>query len=181
MVMRLVPPTKVPKVPPMKLAKKMIDRKGTDLYNAPIQPQLLRKYISYAKQIKPVLTEEAMNRIQDFYLQMRTTDSKESPVTITARQLESLIRLTEARAKVSMRKEISIDDAQAAILLMKKSLEQVGIDTSSGKMDIDLIMTGTPKSLRDKLQAVITILAEVEKVLDFGLKDIKIRDPLKVG
>ena len=129
----------------------------------PIPPNLLRKYIGYAKHIKPILTDDAMKRLQDFYLQMRTTESRESPIAITARQLEALIRLSEARAKAAMRNEITVEDAQAAILLMKKSLEQVGIDTSSGKIDIDLIMTGKPKSLRDKLQVVISTLVEAEK------------------
>jgi len=46
---------------------------------------------------------------------------------------------------------------------MKRSLEEVGIDLSSYKFDIDIIMTGKPKSLRDKLQAVLSLLAEMEK------------------
>jgi len=144
----------------------MLHRSGASPIEPPIAPFQFRKYISYAKQIRPVLTEHAMKRLQDFYLQMRTVESRESPIAITARQLESLIRLAEARAKAVLRKEITVEDAQAAILLMKKSLEQVGIDISSGKIDIDLIMTGTPKSLRDKLQVVMSILMEVEKTQD---------------
>ncbi len=46
---------------------------------------------------------------------------------------------------------------------MKKSLEEVGIDLSSYKMDIDLIMTGKPKSVRDKMQVVISTLMKMEK------------------
>jgi replicative DNA helicase Mcm len=131
---------------------------------APIPPALLRKYISYAKQFKPVLTNETMARIQDFYIQMRTTESRESPIAITARQLEALVRLAEARARVAMRKEIAIEDAQAAILLMQKSMQQVGVDMTTGRIDIDLIMTGKPKSLRDKLQLILSTIVEAEKV-----------------
>jgi replicative DNA helicase Mcm len=47
--------------------------------------------------------------------------------------------------------------------MMKKSLEEVGIDLSSYKMDIDIIMTGKPKSVRDKLQVVLSTLMEMEK------------------
>jgi replicative DNA helicase Mcm len=46
---------------------------------------------------------------------------------------------------------------------MKRSLEEVGIDLSSYKFDIDLIMTGKPKSLRDKLQTLLSVLTEMEK------------------
>jgi replicative DNA helicase Mcm len=140
-----------------------LHKTGVAPVELPIPPQMLRKYISYAKQIKPVLTDEAMKRLKDFYLQMRTTESRETPIAITARQLESLIRLSEARARVAMRREVNVEDAQAAIILMKKSLEQVGIDMASGKFDIDIIMTGRPKSIRDKLQAVISIIVEAEK------------------
>jgi replicative DNA helicase Mcm len=95
---------------------------------------------------------------------MRSVSETEgSPVAITARQLESLIRLAEARARASLRNEVLVEDAEAAINIMKRSLEEVGIDLSSYKFDIDLIMTGKPKSLRDKLQTVLSVLAEMEK------------------
>ncbi len=141
----------------------VLHKTGAAQTEAPILPQLLRKYISYAKQFKPVLTDDAATRLQDFYLKMRTSESKESPVAITARQLESLVRVAEARAKVAMRREILVEDAQAAILLMQQSMQQVGIDVTTGKMDIDLIMTGKPKSLRDKLQLIITVIVEAER------------------
>jgi len=65
---------------------------------------------------------------------MRTRETRESPVAITARQLESLVRLAEARAKVACRKVVTVEDAQAAILLMQKSLRQVGIDVTTGRL-----------------------------------------------
>jgi replicative DNA helicase Mcm len=135
---------------------------------APLEPpvplQLLKKYIAYAKQIDPVLTDDAARRLQEFYLQMRTSESRESPVAITARQLESLVRLAEARARAACKKEVTVEDAQAAILLMQKSLRQVGIDLTTGRIDIDIIMTGTPKSVRDRLQVVLSIIVEGEKM-----------------
>lgn len=142
----------------------VLHKTGVAPVEAPVPPQMLKKYVSYAKQIRPLLTDEAMKRFEDFYIQMRTTESRDSPIAITARQLESLIRLSEARARVALRKEVLVEDAQAAILLMRKSLEQVGIDVSgSGKIDIDIIMTGKPKSLRDKLQVVLSSIVEAEK------------------
>jgi len=141
-----------------------IHRKGLSPVEPPIPLELLRKYISYAKTIKPVLTNEALQRLKDFYLAMRSaSESEGSPIAITARQLESLIRLAEARARAALRTEVLAEDAEAAINIMKRSLEEVGIDLSSYKIDIDLIMTGKPKSLRDKLQVLLFVLAEMEK------------------
>ncbi len=140
-----------------------LHRTGTAKVETPIQPQLLRKYISYAKQFKPTLTDEAAMRLQDFYLQMRTSESRETPIAITARQLEALVRLAEARARVALRKEITVEDAQAAVLLAQMSMQQVGIDVTTGKMDIDIIMTGKPKSLRDKLQLILAVIVDAEK------------------
>ncbi|MEM3010354.1 MAG: minichromosome maintenance protein MCM [Candidatus Bathyarchaeia archaeon] len=130
----------------------------------PIPPDLLRKYISYAKNIKSTLTEEALRRLGNFYLEMRAASETEgTPIAITARQLESLVRLAEARARAALRKEVLAEDAEAAIAIMKKSLEEVGIDISSGKIDIDSIMTGKPKSLRDKLQLILNMIMELER------------------
>jgi replicative DNA helicase Mcm len=141
-----------------------IHRKGLSPVEPPIQVELLRKYITYAKGIRPALTQEAIQRLKDFYLAMRSASETEgSPVAITARQLESLVRIAEARARSALRKEVSAEDAEAAVAMMKRSLEEVGIDLSSYKMDIDIIMTGKPKSVRDKLQTVLSTLMELEK------------------
>jgi replicative DNA helicase Mcm len=141
-----------------------IHKKGLNPVEPPIPLELLRKYVSYAKGIKPILTQEALQRLKDFYLAMRSvSESEESPVSITARQLESLVRIAEARARVALRKEVTAEDAEAAIAIVKRSLEEVGIDLSSYKIDIDTIMTGKPKSVRDKLQTVLSTLMEMEK------------------
>ncbi|MDH5459675.1 MAG: minichromosome maintenance protein MCM [Candidatus Bathyarchaeota archaeon] len=141
-----------------------IHRRGSSPVEPPIPTELLRKYIGYAKGIKPVLTKEAIQRLKDFYMAMRSASETEgSPVAITARQLESLVRTAEARARLALRKKISTEDAEAAIALMNRSLEEVGIDVSSSKFDIDLIMTGKPKSLRDKLQTVLSTIMEMQR------------------
>ena len=141
-----------------------IHRKGLSPIEPPITSELLRRYVSYAKGIKPILTKEALQRLKDFYLAMRSaSESEGSPVAITARQLESLVRIAEARARVALRKEVIAEDAEAAIGIMKRSLEEVGIDLSSYKFDIDILMTGKPKSVRDKLQTVLSTLIEMER------------------
>ncbi len=142
-----------------------IHRRGVSPVEAQVDVELLRKYVSFAKGIKPVLSNEAAKQLSDFYLAMRAASETEgSPVAITARQLESLVRISEARARVALRKEVTAEDAGAAINIMKRSLEEVGIDLSSYKVDIDLIMTGRPKSMRDRLHIILSALMDMEKV-----------------
>ena len=141
-----------------------LHRTGAVPVEPPVPPDLLRKYISYARNFKPVLSKEALERLRDFYLDMRSASEVEgTPIAITARQLESTVRLAEARARVAFQKEVLAEDAQAAITIMKRSLEEVGIDISSQKIDIDIIMTGKPKSLRDKLGVVLSTIISMEK------------------
>jgi len=149
-----------------KMTEHILDlhKRGTALVESPISASLLRKYISYTKNIKPQLTEDALTRLKDFYLEMRSASETEgTPIAITARQLESLVRIAEARARVAFRKQILAEDAEAAIRIMGMSLKEVGIDVTSGKQDIDIIMTGRPKSLRDRLQVILGKIIEMEK------------------
>jgi len=147
-----------------------LHRKGSSPIEPPISVDLLRKYISYAKSVRPVLTQDALKRLNDFYLAMRAASETEgSPVAITARQLESLVRTAEARARAALRKEVLAEDAEAAVAIMKRSLEEVGIDLSSYKIDIDIIMTGKSKSMRDRLQTILGTLLELEK--DTGMAE----------
>jgi replicative DNA helicase Mcm len=149
-----------------------IHRRGISPVESQVDVELLRKYVSYAKTVKPELSMDALNKLSDFYLAMRSaSESEGSPVAITARQLESLVRIAEARARVALRKEVTAEDADAAIAIMKRSLEEVGIDLSSYKMDIDLIMTGRPKSIRDRLSIVLSTLMDMEKITGIVEKD----------
>jgi len=59
---------------------------------------------------------------------------------------------------------------------MKRSLEEVGIDMSSYKVDIDLIMTGRPKSIRDKLGIVLSTITEMERVTGLVERDALVNE-----
>jgi replicative DNA helicase Mcm len=154
-----------------------IHRRGISPIETQVDPELLRKYISYSKSVKPELNEEALKRLSDFYLAMRSASETEgSPVAITARQLEALCRVAEARARVALRSTVTAEDAEAAIVIMKRSLEEVGIDMSSYKVDIDLIMTGRPKSIRDRLGIVISTILEMEKITGIVERDALVNE-----
>jgi replicative DNA helicase Mcm len=91
------------------------------------------------------------------------SEGEGSPIAITARQLEALVRLAEARARAALRSVVLAEDAEAAINIMRRSLEEVGIDVSSKKFDIDIIMIGKPRSMQDKLRVILSTIVEMEK------------------
>ena len=154
-----------------------IHKRGVSPVEAQVNADLLRKYISYSKSVKPELSEEALKRLSDFYLAMRSASETEgSPVAITARQLEALVRVAEARSRVALRDTVSAEDAEAAIAIMKRSLEEVGIDMSSYKVDIDLIMTGRSKSIRDRLGIVISTIMDLEKITGIVERDALVNE-----
>ncbi|MCL4373085.1 ATP-binding protein [Candidatus Parvarchaeota archaeon] len=133
-----------------------------------IPPNIMKKYIAYAKQnIKPKISVDAMKVIQDFYLKLRSQYSTEGeevkPIPISARQLEAVVRLTEASAKVRLSDYATIEDAKRAIDLMMAYLGDVGIDSSTGQFDIDRITTGISSSQRN---TVLTIKSMIKSEID---------------
>ena len=144
----------------------------------PIKPEILRKYIAYARRIQPELTPTAAKLIKEFYLQMRSIYQQTSTVTITARQLESLIRLAEARARAALREYVTEDDVLDVIDLMKRSLSEVGIDVETGRPDIDVILTGKPKSIRDKFIIMLDTIKELQEEKGYA-EDEELREALR--
>lgn len=140
-------------------------------FKSVIPPQLLRKYIAYArKYVHPKLTEEAKSKIIQFYTEMRAkSENPNSPITITPRQLEALIRLAEAHAKMALSDVVNEKDAEAAIELMMYFLQSVGLDVETETIDIDIVMTGKPMSQREKLIKLIDIMREMEERSKDGL------------
>jgi replicative DNA helicase Mcm len=134
-----------------------------DFAKPEIEPELLRKYISYARRyIRPRLTEEAMRLLEDFFTEMRKAAAgPNSAIPLTARQLEALIRLAEAHARMKLRDRVTREDAEVAIRLVLSFLSSAGIDVESGSIDIDSIMTGKPRSKREKMVKVLNLLREL--------------------
>lgn len=148
----------------------------TEKMKPEIPPDLLKKYISYARRyVRPRLTPEASKLIEEFFVEMRklASENPEGPIPITARQLEALARLAEAHAKMALKEEVTVEDAEAAIRLMKSFLERAGIDVESGRIDIDVIMTGKPRSKQEKLSRIIEIIEELEEESEEGCAKIK--------
>ena len=153
-----------------KLAEHILNLHRGTVPPPPIPRELLRKYIAYARQINPELTPEAAQLLNDFYTKIRARIEKIETLTeIGARQLEALVRIAEARARAALRDKVLPEDAAAAIKITSQSLKQIGIDVETGEIDVDMIMTGKPKSVRDKMSAILSLIIKME--MESGLAD----------
>lgn len=135
-----------------------------------IPPELLRKYVAYARQTvtKVKLTREAAERLKSFYLELRKMSKEEGCMAITVRQLEALVRLTQASAKVQLRDLATVEDAERAIKLFRKCMEQVAVDPETGKFDIDYAFTGTSATQRDRIAIIRKIIEELQETTKYG-------------
>ena len=141
--------------------------KGDDMM---IPRELFRKYIAYAKQrIKPFLSDEAVEEIKKFYVELRnmpvSSEGTLRPIPISARQLQALIRMSEASARMRLSETVSIDDAKRAIEIMKYYLTQVGYDYESKTFDIDRGTGGMPASQRNRVFLVRDTIINLESKL----------------
>ncbi len=145
-----------------KIARHIIERytpQGTDNRSV-IDIDLLTKYLSYAKRGTPNMTKEAEDKILEYYLQMRNVESEEM-ITVTPRQLEGIIRLSTARARLLMKNEVELEDAERAIFLLQSMLEDAGVDVNTGKVDLG-VLQGKPRSEVSKMQLFMDVLRGLE-------------------
>jgi replicative DNA helicase Mcm len=131
-----------------------------------IDSRMLRKYFSYARQrVFPKLTDAAVEEVKKYYLKMRGSggegDIKSIP--ISTRQLEALIRMAEASARMRLSNEVTRKDAKKAIDLMHYCLLGVGVDPETGRIDIDIISTGIPASERSHITTIKEVLNELSR------------------
>lgn len=133
---------------------------------SPIEPKLLKKYLSYSKQkVFPKLSNPAIEEIKSFYVGLRNSGQSEEgikTIPISARQLEALVRLAEASARARLSDIVTKDDSQRAIRLLKHCLMQVGFDYETGKIDIDRIYTGITAATRSKIAVIREIINDIE-------------------
>lgn len=115
--------------------------------NDVIPIETLTAYISYARNnVQPVLTAEAGDALARRYVELRKVGedprSSERRITATTRQLESMIRLSEAHARMRFSTEVTADDVEEASRLIKEAAKSSATDPTTGLIDLDLINTG---------------------------------------
>lgn len=128
-----------------------------------LQADFLRKYVAYAKRnVFPVLTDEALARIQQYYVDLRNA-SADGSIPLTARNLEAFVRLAEASARIRLSQDATLEDAERAIRLVEAFLRSVGVDRETGKFDIDAVTTGVTHSQHDRMRVILDIVRSLAK------------------
>jgi len=127
--------------------------------------EIFAKYLRYAKEKKPKLSRQAEEKIIQYYLKMRNSNDEDSGYAVTPRQLEGLVRLTTARAKLLLKSTADEYDADRAIFVLEKMLESSGVDVNTGKVDIG-VLQGKPKSTIKDMQLFQDLLRSVESGRD---------------
>ncbi|CEP64126.1 MCM DNA helicase complex subunit MCM4 LALA0_S10e03026g [Lachancea lanzarotensis] len=131
--------------------------------------EFLTMYLNYAKQkYAPVITEEAKTELVRAYVTMRKmgddSRSDEKRITATTRQLESMIRLSEAHAKMRLSQFVELQDVQESVRLIKSAIKDYATDPKTGKIDMNLVQTGKSvvqrKMQEDLAREMIAILTD---------------------
>lgn len=130
---------------------------------APFSPELLKKYIAYARrQVRPQLSNEALSVLEDYYVRVRRQgEDPNSPVPITARQLEALVRLSEAAARARLSDTVRAEDAQRAVRIMQNYLSRVAT-AADGRIDIDITQVGTSHHQREQFEIARATMHELQ-------------------
>ncbi len=77
---------------------------------------------------------------------------------MTARQLEALVRLSEASARVRLSNIVTLEDAKRTIRIVMNCLKNVGVDPETGALDADILASGTSMSQRNKIKLLKDII-----------------------
>ncbi|KAK0728984.1 MCM2/3/5 family-domain-containing protein [Apiosordaria backusii] len=131
--------------------------------------EFLTSYISYARQkVNPLISNEAAKELVDSYVEMRKLGqdvrAAEKRITATTRQLESMIRLSEAHARMRLSETVTQNDVKEAVRLIRSALKTAATD-AQGRIDMSLLTEGTSAAERrrkaDLKDAIVRLLDEL--------------------
>ncbi|CAH8262400.1 unnamed protein product [Arabidopsis lyrata] len=126
----------------------------------------LTTYVSYArKNIHPKLSDEAAEELTRGYVEMRKAGkfagSSKKVITATPRQIESLIRLSEALARMRFSEWVEKHDVDEAFRLLRVAMQQSATDHATGTIDMDLINTGVSASERMRRDTFVSSIRDI--------------------
>ena len=125
-----------------------------------IKKEVLTAYISEARKLNPKISDNVVNELINHYLKMRENGGKNT-ISATPRQLESLIRLSEARARLRFSPFVEKEDVEEAVNLIKIATQQAATDPVTGVIDMDMLQTGITSSSRARLSQLIDIIKTI--------------------
>lgn len=140
--------------------------------SSPIAPELMQKYIGYArKHCFPTLTEEATTELKSFYMELRKTSHGLDAIPVTTRQLEALIRLTQARARVELADLASIEHALDALAIFRYTMVEV-LSSDDGTLQMTRSINGSGMSQATQNRKYLEMLQRQGKTV-FSYTELK--------
>jgi DNA replication licensing factor MCM4 len=116
------------------------------------------EYVSYAREhCHPALSDEAKSALIDGYVSMRRMSTSKNTISATPRQLESIVRLSEAHAKMRLSGVVEVMDVEEAMRLLRVATQSAATDPRTGKIDMDLIQTGRSASSRVRVATLVAV------------------------
>merc|ERR1711915_355776 len=92
---------------------------------------------------------------------MRKIGSGRGQITAYPRQLESLIRLAEAHARMRFSDTVELIDVEEAARLHREALKQSATDPLTGRIDVSILTTGQSSAGRKRRAEVATALKDL--------------------
>lgn len=149
----------------------------------------LRKYLFYAKTLKPKICTDAYTLIVDYYVEIKKKLQGKKSIAITPRQLEGLVRLSEGYAKLRLSKTVEKEDSVKAIELTEYYLREVAYDAKTDSIDIGKLNSDFSSNERNNIKVIVKIIDElytefnnaipleevVQRAYLFGLDDAQIK------
>ena len=92
----------------------------------------LSSYLSYVRDIKPIITIEAKNKLAEIYQSMRSLSASNESLAVGIRQLEALARLSTAHAKLLFKDKVEISDVLIVEILLRDMFTSLGVTMDRG-------------------------------------------------
>merc|ERR1712200_257764 len=136
-----------------------------DPANATYDKRLAQHLVSLYYKDKEDVEEEnfSMDVLRDYYIKMRQIGANRKQITAYPRQLESLIRLSEAHAKMRFSNLVELVDVEEANRLHREAVKQSATDPQTGLVDMELIATGMSTEMKKRRQDLAKALKELLK------------------
>jgi replicative DNA helicase Mcm len=136
-----------------------------------ISSELFRKYIAYCRRIKPVLDDELLAHLQDFYVTLRKQTNRAQAIPFNLRSVEAIIKLAEAHAKLRLSEKVEVLDFNVAKEIFMSSIKELAVDDETGQLDMSRLSQKVPMSKRSKMESFLEIfhkLAEENEIVEYS-------------
>ena len=127
-----------------------------------IDREFFASYISYArKHVSPTIPDYVVGDLIQEYTKMRSLGNSKKTITATPRQLESMIRISEAIAKMRLSPTVEKRDVEEAVRLIKTAMQQSATDPMTGEIDMDIITTGVSHTSSERVKQIIAMIRKI--------------------